>query len=372
MNITFSEKNKKILKYSFFNLVLILALVVNLIFLPRVLGLNFWLTELLVSFLPYLIWVQILLFILVFWLVFNFKKSPLTPLMKGGIGKVVMLKIFPVFVLILTVTSTIFGGFLIADFVLKSESKRTLESKENSRELRVAFLNKYKKNNKFEPIAKKVEELNPDIFTLAEFLEHEEAETKLSALLKEKYPYKYATDCNEILELDEEYCKQNFGGWGIYSKHPFEVQKYQYGSRFIEANVFLEDEKIKLFVVHTTAPIKSEYFDFRNEQIAKLSKKLNGLSDEDKIVILGDFNLTPWSLTYQDFLEKNEGKIYPAYRSQEINSDKLFFTWNLNFGFPSAHIDHIFVSENIQSKKFNVEKTTLGSDHLLIWSDLRV
>jgi len=57
-----------------------------------------------------------------------------------------------------------------------------------------------------------------------------------------------------------------------------------------------------------SSPSSSHYFDIRNEQISRFFRDFNlhkevHRSRNDKVVVLGDFNTTPWSVYYKEFAQ---------------------------------------------------------------------
>jgi endonuclease/exonuclease/phosphatase (EEP) superfamily protein YafD len=103
------------------------------------------------------------------------------------------------------------------------------------------------------------------------------------------------------------------------------------------------------------------FFDMRNNQFNILKSDFIGhtkdISPEDKIIMLGDFNVSPRSKYYKNLEDSIIGL------KNITKNFTILFTWRIkNLPFVTSHIDHIFVSEN--SFVDNVVKlNTPNSDH---------
>ena len=110
-------------------------------------------------------------------------------------------------------------------------------------------------------------------------------------------------------------------------------------------------------------------FRMRNEQLTKLHEEFliqaADRSDDAPVVMVGDFNISPWSAFYKPFEEGLAGKLRNVARDY-----KPFFTWSLwAQEILTAHIDHVFVSDDVRIGDFYVEDLP-GSDHHAIIFDV--
>jgi len=78
----------------------------------------------------------------------------------------------------------------------------------------------------------------------------------------------------------------------------------------------------------------------------------------DKVVLIGDFNTTPWSPRYWRFAEVFSGDFVNVTRSFPILFTRRLVPLPLFW----AHIDHLFVNKEVRIKDLHVV-TVPGSDH---------
>lgn len=100
----------------------------------------------------------------------------------------------------------------------------------------------------------------------------------------------------------------------------------------------------------------------RNNQLLELAEDYqvnkSKMSGDERILILWDFNLSPWSVYYSQLVDFFDW-MYDLTRDYTV-----LFTWAYrNFPLISSHIDHIFVNDGAKVdsiKKVNLKK----SDHM--------
>ena len=104
---------------------------------------------------------------------------------------------------------------------------------------------------------------------------------------------------------------------------------------------------------YTSSPIRPEFFVMRNTQIQTffhdfdLHQQIHR-SRNDKVIVLWDFNTTPWSVYYKEFAQWFSGDFINVTRDFP-----LLFTWRfLAFPFLWAQIDHVFVNHQVQISDF--------------------
>lgn len=112
--------------------------------------------------------------------------------------------------------------------------------------------------------------------------------------------------------------------------------------------------------MHTAAPVSPNNYEMRNIQLEKLQKDFveKKHEEQEKTMIIGDFNLSPWSFQYQTLINTIGEFVENAFKQKNMtytwswNGSKLFMT----------HIDHLFVSKTVLVKDLEV-KDLIGSDH---------
>jgi endonuclease/exonuclease/phosphatase (EEP) superfamily protein YafD len=143
-------------------------------------------------------------------------------------------------------------------------------------------------------------------------------------------------------------------GIGLLSKHELlspSIQEFSSDIPFIKSAIRWDGQLIDLFVVHLLPPVVPAWFERRNDSLEELSSVIK--SDQPAI-IMGDFNLTPWSRFYEQFTEKN------GLRSARNFRNGFQTSWyGMGFYLP---IDHFFVSKEISVQNFSIGPD-IGSDH---------
>jgi endonuclease/exonuclease/phosphatase (EEP) superfamily protein YafD len=164
------------------------------------------------------------------------------------------------------------------------------------------------------------------------------------------------------------------GGLGIFSKLPLQSPR---GEKFagsdatnLVTTIDYHNRSIEIIGTHPLVPVKPDRFANRNQHLQAIGNYLK--NTQETVILLGDFNLTPWS---------------PYYR-QLVNTTGLHNT-RLGFGIlptwirPATHvkypswlipfvnipIDHIFVSKDIKIAHTYIGENA-NSDHAPIISEL--
>ncbi len=310
-----------------------------------------YISELIISFLPY-IW-GILLLMVIYWLVLVWKKiftkKVIVPL---------SVKYSPIFLILCWIVFFLYFSefriFYNQDFVVEGLWDP----------MKIMYANIYKDNKNFSWIINLIEQENPDAVMFVEFSDdHEKA---LKDFAAKSYKYYDKTNWSKI-----------YGGSVVISKYPItnfntefvQEDSWKYGYYMIEKN----NEKYYFYLVHTSSPVTDFDFQKRNQQLITIKKDYYTQHEEyrdkdSKIIMLGDFNVSPWSIFYKRFAQS-----FPLFENI-TRSKAAFFSWNWaemlkihdDFDFlPEwfreyvwyfpiiwSHIDHIFVSNNIHVADF--------------------
>jgi endonuclease/exonuclease/phosphatase (EEP) superfamily protein YafD len=133
-------------------------------------------------------------------------------------------------------------------------------------------------------------------------------------------------------------------------------------SRFyphIEATLKLPGraQPLALLAVHAPPPVSGEMAAARNDKLAHVARKAAAQSAMTPVVV-GDFNLTPWSPHFRSFMADSG-------LNDARNPRRLDHTWPVTFN--NAHlglaVDHSFAHPSLHLVK-RVIGPDLGSDHL--------
>ena len=208
------------------------------------------------------------------------------------------------------------------------------------------------KNTDYKSLQEKIVEENPDIVVLVEFSDNHEDEMK--EFFKENYPYINRNSWSTMLAWD-----------AVFSKLPLEnitethlVKAWEWNYSYMKILCEGCEDWVDFYVIHTAAPASLINFDMRNAQLFKF--KSDFTRDQNlwtPTMIIGDFNLSPWSYYYKQ-LTKNRNMLN-ALSFQSPN-----YTWSLlqQWIFRS-HIDQLFISPEIKISEIRIED--------LVWSDHR-
>ncbi len=241
------------------------------------------------------------------------------------------------FVFILNIGRMLFPFYYSEDFS-ETLSKTSM--------FRILYANVYSANQQTDNLKEIIETNNPDLICLLET-----NKTWSKALnLKKTYPFNF-----EILREDD-------FGISVYSK-------YKLGDRAISdfgVNLnpayynFVEvaGRKIYFALLHAQPPLSNESL-FQNKLLLRRLSSLIRFED-DSIIVLGDFNATPYSFFYRKFVEWT--KLKDAFHGRG-----LIMTWNAKIPLLRINIDHVLYKniKLLSAKKLQA----FGSDHYPILSD---
>jgi endonuclease/exonuclease/phosphatase (EEP) superfamily protein YafD len=226
----------------------------------------------------------------------------------------------------------------------------------SSQSIRILQFNLNTQNDRFAEVTKVVREEKPDV---ALFIEVDKnAVDKLNTSLKDIFPYFY---------------RSSGGGLALFSRLPLQNpkgDKLNGDSTNLLATLEVSGKPIQLIGVHPMVPIKPSTFQRRNRQLTVLSSYVRTL--KDPVIVFGDFNLTPWSPYYRQFIKKsglhNASLGYGILTSWPRSATHVHHPkWILPL--MNIPIDHCFVS-----KEFKVAAIRTGananSDHASLITDL--
>jgi endonuclease/exonuclease/phosphatase (EEP) superfamily protein YafD len=237
-------------------------------------------------------------------------------------------------------------------------SKQQIVS-ERSDVLRVMSFNICGNNTDTPAIVRSIRAVNPDVVMLVE----------VSSKMMEQIT---ASLENEFLAR----FRSPGGGLGILSKLPL---KSAQGEKFagsdatnLVASIEYHQREIKIIGTHPMVPKGWNLFEYRNRHLQAIGNYVKGT--KDPVILLGDFNLTPWSPYYRQLVQ-----------TTGLHNTRMGFgilpTWTRsspcaelpNWLIPilNISIDHIFVTRDLQ-----VVRTYVGdngnSDHAPIISELSI
>jgi len=207
-------------------------------------------------------------------------------------------------------------------------------------DLTILANNYYYKNELQTDLVTLIEKEDPDIFMI-----HEANQAWFDSIdqLLEIYPYIGTTEFPGIK------------GMIIASKLPGEFHELKLGgNNSLEFKLF--DNSLTVLAVHPTAPLVASFAEERNLQFTAFAQYAETI--DTPLVMMGDYNSTPWSPIFEDFL-KESGLTDARIGHGIIN------TWHANNWLFKLPIDHALVSDDLQVIDFYGTEP-LSSDHLPI------
>ena len=210
--------------------------------------------------------------------------------------------------------------------------------------IRVMAYNLWIDNPKIDAIEQSIQHENPDILFLSEISQAtmDELRSRLD------YPYNYrATGGNNALFSRYSILEATTDDLGV---------KTEGRALNLVAKLQVEDEIVTAIGVHPPIPILRKFFHIRNQQLDSLIRASR--ERDGKLIVLGDFNTTPWS-PYFDRLER-QSQLQNAGRGQWV-----WATWYFNKTLKSRYIK--IPIDHILTRGFKPLKTWTGmaggSDH---------
>ncbi len=223
--------------------------------------------------------------------------------------------------------------------------------------IRVLSFNLNIKNEQENEVINVVQNNPPD---LALFLEVDQETVEiLKTGLKDTLPYSFRSPA---------------GGLALLSRFPIQDARGDNlngrGGHNLIATIAVDKKPIQVIGTHPLVPVTRKNFHRRNLQLAALSDYIQGLAQP--LILVGDFNLTPWSPYYRQFIKKTN-----------LHNTRLGFGILPSWPRPASHlyrikwlmplmnipIDHCLVS-----KHFSVSRIYTGananSDHASLITDL--
>ena len=227
------------------------------------------------------------------------------------------------------------------------------DTKEQRVSFRLATFNVLSSNRCCDEVVDYLRELDADFVFVLETSADWELAIKS---LRDLYPHQK----NEIQS-------GNFG-IALLSKNPFseiKISEYTPSIASIDALVMLGGNRVRLIGTHPYPPINGKVSRLRNSHMQKLAESIATEASDAKTIVAGDFNMTPWSPHFRDFLEVSG--LEDSAKGKGVQP-----TWyalpSFCFGIP---IDHVCFD-----KSFRVDARLvgpeLGSDHRPVWVDFSI
>ena len=212
--------------------------------------------------------------------------------------------------------------------------------------LKVVSFNILYKNRQNDKIAEYLNKEDADIILLQEYHEYH---SPLVKQLKAKYPYQHVC-------IKKPYC-----GLALLSKTPFNnlesLPRSFKTPPVISAEFKIKDaEPVRIIGTHIRWPFKPHQQSWNMEWLTSYTNKV-----KKPVILLGDFNHTPWSWRLSKFAFETRLKRHATFSK----------SWPAFSGYSVFLIDHVFSSKEVTNIKTSVGPN-LGSDHLPVISKLSI
>jgi endonuclease/exonuclease/phosphatase (EEP) superfamily protein YafD len=202
---------------------------------------------------------------------------------------------------------------------------------------------------------------NPDMATTAAYIEQSQAD---AVVLLELTPPQAEALRPLLPSYPHYYIEPSRMGAAVFTKWPVlgaeSIPLAKGGAIAARLRLDWRGSPITLLGVHLNWPLGPRNSQFRNEELAGVvafSKSQN-----EPLIVAGDFNLTPWSEYFSDALD--ESGLHDAARGFGLGR-----SWPAQFAPVGIRIDHCLLSRQWQSQRV-VIGPSLGSDHLPVLADL--
>jgi endonuclease/exonuclease/phosphatase (EEP) superfamily protein YafD len=228
---------------------------------------------------------------------------------------------------------------------------RSATSPMRSPQFRLVTFNIWHHNSETSRVARFFEQSGADVLVI------QEATPMHARMLRQQLPsYRYA-----MLDGTSDDGTIVFSRWPIDDAHYIELTEG--GANTASVNIHWRDQVVQILGVHLHWPLGPGVSRFRNAELrglATLAKK----EESQPLLVAGDFNITPWSSFYREFVE--ESALTDADLGQRLQA-----SWPSILGPFGMRIDHC-----LHSGHWAVIETRtgpeLGSDHLPVIVDLRL
>lgn len=219
--------------------------------------------------------------------------------------------------------------------------------------MRILYMNIYVNNKEYDQIAEYVYKQNPDAILFVEV--PPESYYGLKTRLEKTYSYSAYQPGDD-----------KPSGIVFFSKTPPSSQENHRlrndGMPVLRMTFGEGSDQVALYGVHLDPPTDKGGMDKRNAELENLSSKV--LGERNRVIVVGDFNITPWSAYFKDFL-----------RSSKLKDTRKFGHFTLSWHsslpfFMRIPIDQALISNGVVL----MERSTgpnLGSDHLPVVLDVK-
>jgi endonuclease/exonuclease/phosphatase (EEP) superfamily protein YafD len=255
--------------------------------------------------------------------------------------------------------------FGMANFILISPYIGTISSitEEGQSKIRILSMNLSHANPSYKKAKLLIRKTQPNILVLQELTNS--WENALGGTLAQ-FSYSEKLSYDSYFMLPKFLIPKEKISIGLYSHLPFERimidRSDDFPIPYIRGSFKLKENIFTLFGVHLASPVGKYRTDLRNKQLDSLAEEIQ--KNNQPTVVVGDFNITPWSPYFKKFIQKT--------RLRDTRKGiGVYPTWLADF-FPLAiPIDHGLTSNGVKVGSLSLG-SSFGSDHLPIILDISI
>ena len=221
-------------------------------------------------------------------------------------------------------------------------------------EIKILSMNLDHRNASYKAARSVIDTTNPSVLVLQELSADWDAQLED---IFSKFPHSIKRPYDNFYRLPE-FIKKRKLSLGIFSHLPFEVITVEEFNDnpipYLGVRLKFKEKQFSVFGVHLTSPVGKVRTEARNKQLGSLVYEIQ--KNNQPTIIVGDFNITPWSPYFKDFIQ----------RSELLDTRKglgVYPTWPKQIFPLMIPIDHGLVSSDIKLHSFN-RGPNFGSDHL--------
>ena len=205
-------------------------------------------------------------------------------------------------------------------------------------------------NSRQDAVLKQIKSANADVFAILE----------LGTPLHQRLEKEIATAYPHRVTIPQD--GGNFG-IGLYSRYPMSnVESFSTNEESIpsiSATVESDSTSWRVIATHPLPPIGASGFHSRNEHLQILADRVaefRRVASNTPVIVMGDFNLTPWSPLFVDFESSSGLKLAGG-------DNQIVPTWYTQQMFPFGLVlDHVFISDDLRCVGREIGRD-IGSDH---------
>jgi endonuclease/exonuclease/phosphatase (EEP) superfamily protein YafD len=257
--------------------------------------------------------------------------------------------------------------FGVANFILISPYIGIISSvaEEGQSKIRILSMNLDHNNSSYKKAKLLIRETQPSVLILQELSSSWENGLG-EALAQFPYSVKFSTLYSMDFPLPNFLIPKEKLFIGLYSHLPFERimidRPDDFPISYIRGSFKFKEKIFTLFGVHLTSPVGKYRTDLRNKQLASLAEEIQ--KNNQPTVVVGDFNIAPWSPYFEEFIQKT--------RLRDTRKGVgIYPTWPAQFPPFAIPIDHGLISNGIKVGSFSLGNS-FGSDHLPIILDFSI